>query len=216
MLPPPPPNPKLYHITHVDNLASIVASGELRSDAEMAARGGPESTIGMSTIKTRRLKLPVGSHPGLFVGDCVPFYFCPRSIMLFVIHCANHPELIYRGGQDPIVHLELDLAEVVAWAQHAGRPWAFSLANAGARYASFRASLSSLGDLDWEAIAAQDFRDPAVKEGKQAEFLVHRAVPWSLVRTVGVQSPRILTQASAAAAGAAHHPALAIRREWYY
>jgi hypothetical protein len=25
--------------------------------------------------------------------------------MLYVIHCANHPELDYRGGQEPIVHL---------------------------------------------------------------------------------------------------------------
>ena len=29
--------------------------------------------------------------------------------MLYVIHCANHPELAYRGGQQPIIHLEADL-----------------------------------------------------------------------------------------------------------
>jgi len=54
------------------------------------------------------------SYPDLYVGDYVPFYFCPRSIMLFIIHQANHPELDYRGGQVPIVHLQADLHTSVA------------------------------------------------------------------------------------------------------
>ena len=67
----------------------------------------------MNQIKERRLKeLTLSSHPGLHVGDCVPFYFCPRSIMLYLIYRANHPELAYRGGQKPIVHLEADLQQV--------------------------------------------------------------------------------------------------------
>ena len=101
-----PAQPKIYHIVHIDNLASIVADGCLWSDAVMIQRQGG-TVIGMGGIKQRRLGLPVSCHDGLNVGDCVPFYFCPRSIMLYVIHCANHPELAYRGGQQPIVHLEV-------------------------------------------------------------------------------------------------------------
>lgn len=103
----------------------------------MIARGGPSATIGMSNIKRRRLALPVRCHPGDRVGDYVPFYFCPRSVMLFVIYCANARELTYRGGQGPIVHLEADLRAVIAWAEEAGRRWAFTLSNAGANYAEF-------------------------------------------------------------------------------
>jgi hypothetical protein len=99
----PPARPKIYHITHVENLRDIIAAGGLVSDAEMIARGGPAAAIGMSSIKRRRVEqLELGCHPGTKVGDYVPFYFCPRSIMLFVIYCANHPELTYRGGQGPI------------------------------------------------------------------------------------------------------------------
>ncbi len=64
--------------------------------------------------------------------------------MLFVIYRANHPELDYRGGQQPIVHLEADLHRVIAWVEDEGRRWAFSLSNAGAAYAKFRASLDKL------------------------------------------------------------------------
>ena len=78
----PPATPRIYHITHVNNLPAIIANGGLVSDAAILARGGPAATIGMSNIKQRRLSLPVSCHPGLNVGDCVPFYFCPRSTML--------------------------------------------------------------------------------------------------------------------------------------
>ena len=208
--------PCIYHITHVDNLASIVNEGQLVTDATMISRGGPGTPIGMSSIKRRRLALPLKCHPGDRVGDYVPFYFCPRSIMLFVIHCANHPELVYRGGQEPIVHLEADLNGTIAWATQAQRRWAFSLSNAGAYYAEFRSSTSALSEINWAAVAATDFRDPAIKEGKQAEFLVHGTSPWTLVSRIGVCSPAIATRAAAAIASAAHKPPIEVRRDWYY
>lgn len=219
----PPPTPRIYHITHVDNLPAIVRQGGLLSDAAILARGGPAATIGMATIKQRRLSLPVSCHPGLHVGDCVPFYFCPRSIMLFVIHCANHPELTYRGGQVPIVHLEADLGSVVTWAKHLPRRWAFSLSNAGALYAQFRSSLNDLQDVDWDAVGSNNFsagsRTPSgnqVREGKQAEFLVHNDFPWSLVQRIGVASQAIAGQAQAAIASASHRPPIVIQPTWYF
>lgn len=161
----PPARPMLYHITHVDNLRAIVADDALVSDAEMMARGGPAQAIGMSAIKWRRVdELPVDCHPGTKVGDYVPFHFCPRSVMLYLIHCANHPELVYRGGQGPIVHLEADLHEVIRWVEANGGRWAFSLSNAGAYYTEFRSRLEEMDQLDWAAIAATNFRAPEVKE----------------------------------------------------
>ena len=71
-----PTQPSIYHITHVENLPAILADDCLRSDSTMIERGGPKAQIGMSTIKQRRLRLPVRCHPGDRVGDYVPFYFC--------------------------------------------------------------------------------------------------------------------------------------------
>lgn len=213
----PPERPKVYHITHVENLASIVADGRLLSDREMLERGGPGQVIGMSAIKERRVKqLDVRPHPGTKVGDYVPFYFCPRSVMLYVIHRANHPELKYRGGQGPILHLEADLHGVIDWAEARGRRWVFSLSNAGARYAEFRSRREDLHLLDWSAIASTDFRDPDVKERKQAEFLLHEAFPLDLVERIGVHSAAVRTQVSAALATASHRPTVEVRPDWYF
>jgi len=99
-----PANPKIFHIVHVDRLASIVSQGCLFSDAAVQGTPLPGTTIGMSTIKARRLAKTLNSYPYLHVGECVPFYFCPRSVMLYMLHMKNHPEITYRGGQTPILH----------------------------------------------------------------------------------------------------------------
>ncbi len=213
----PPAHPKLYHITHVDNLGTIAADGELQCDAAIIARGGPPQAIGMSGIKRRRVEeLEVTCHPGTKVGGYVPFYFCPRSVMLYVIYCANHPELTYRVGQEPIVHLEADAHAVIQWAEQSGTRWAFSLSNAGAYYTEFRSRVEELDQLDWQAIAATDFGPAEVKERKQAEFLVHGRFPFGLIERVGVCSATVRARAAVALAGAGRQPLVEVRREWYF
>jgi ssDNA thymidine ADP-ribosyltransferase DarT-like protein len=211
-----PSSISVYHITHVDNLPSIVANDGLLSDAEMEQRGSPHHAVGMSSIKQRRMGLPVKCHPGDFVGEFVPFYFCPRSIMLYLLYMANHPELTYRGGQEPIVHLEFDLGQCVDWAETSGAAWAFSLANAGAVYAPFRDDLKQLDEVDWCAVAANDFRSPEIKEGKQAEFLVKRFVPLELVARIGVMSEDIADRAREAFGVDTGSPRIDVLPRWYF
>ena len=214
---PVPAQPKIYHITHVDNLAAIIREGVLLSDATMLERGGPVVTIGMSAIKRRRVEdLTVSCHPGTKVGDYVPFYFCPRSVMLYLLYQANHQDLTYRGGQGPIVHLEADLHEVVAWAQEQDCRWAFSLSNAGSYYVEILNRLEQLDQINWGAIAATDFRSADIKEGKQAEFLLHGSFPWELVRRIGVISAEMKARAEASLAQATHRPPVEILSNWYY
>jgi hypothetical protein len=217
----PVPNmPKLYHIVHVDRLASIIADKRLWCDARMMQRMSGGTTIGMGSIKQRRLCLPISSHPGLMVGGCVPFYFCPRSVMLYVIERANDEGLTYRGGQGPIVHLEYDLSSVVEWAKKMNRRWAFTLSNAGAKYFEDRSDLAQMNEINWAAVHAKFWAgggiSQSIKEGKQAEFLVEESVPWSLVKRVGVQNQATGQLAAAAVDAARHRPTVEIIREWYY
>jgi hypothetical protein len=210
-----PARPKLYHIAHVDRLPSIVADQCLWCDREVARRAPPGTTIGMSKIKLRRLnELRLTSHPELFVGDCVPFYFCPRSVMLFLIHKANDPDLAYRGGQAPIAHFEADLHSVVEWADAQRRRWAFTLSNAGGRDFEDRSDLARLGEIDWNAVRARDWQHCSY--GKQAEFLLELSFPWNLVERIGVQSRTTYASAINALPAHGHRPPVEIRPEWYY
>jgi hypothetical protein len=116
----------------------------------------------------------------------------------------------------PIVHLESDLIEAVAWADAQRRRWAFSLSNAGARYTEFRNSPDDLGEVDWDAVTNRDFRSSEVKEGKQAEFLMYESFPLALVNCVGVRSDDVAQQVEAALAGVEGAPPVAVRPEWYF
>jgi hypothetical protein len=190
---PPPANIKIYHITPVDNLRQIVAAGRVYSDARRIELNLNCNLVGMTKIKQRRLtQIGVPCHPGTTVGQYVPFYFCPRSIMLFLLHRSNHPDLQYQGGQQPIVHLQADLDNTIRWAEQNGIGWAFSAGNAGAFYAQFYNRVEDLDKLNWAAIASTDFREIAIKEGKQAEFLLKDEFPWQLVEKIGVANANML------------------------
>ena len=181
------PNPTwIYHISHYTNLDPILNEGGLLSDAEMIQQGGPETAVGMNTIKEARLTRPVDCHSNTCVGDYVPFFFCPRSVMLYILHMKNHPELTYHGGQEPMIHLRANLDSVIEWADGEKVLWAFTTGNARAGYARFLDRTTQLDQVDWDAVKSDDFRAPTIKEGKQAEFLVHRFFPWELVDSIGV------------------------------
>lgn len=210
-----PPQPKIYHIVHVDRLPSIVADGLLWCDAEIVRRAPAGTTIGMTGIKQRRLnELRLSSHPDLHVGDCVPFYFCPRSVMLYLIYQGNHPEMAYRGGQGPVVHFEADLSAVVAWASAQAVRWAFTLSNAGSYFFEDRNDLARLNEINWPAVQARDWR--AHKEGKQAEFLLEQRFPWHLIERIGVHSAAVHGQVVNALPAHGHRPPVEVRRDWYY
>lgn len=212
---PIPAKPKLYHIVHIDRLASIIASGGLLSDEQMVAQANAGTTIGMDHIKQRRLQeLTLTSHPDLYVGQCVPFYFCPRSIMLYIIHMANSPDLAYRGGQGPIIHLQADLYDVVTWAKRQQHRWAFTLSNAASRYFEDRNDLAKLNELNWDNIQTNQWQN--CRDGKQAEFLLEKTLPWHLIEAIGVHSELIHQQVINALLSTPHKPTVSLKPEWYY
>ena len=71
--------------------------------------------------------------------------------MLHRIHRGD-PELGYQGGQDLIVHLEVDLHEAVDRAEANERRWAFTTSNAGAVKFDDFARLDQLDEIDWTAV----------------------------------------------------------------
>ncbi|MBC6405301.1 MAG: DUF4433 domain-containing protein [Rhodospirillales bacterium] len=215
-----PRRPKIYHIVHLDRLKSIIADGFLWCDSEAAKRRSPGTVIGLPDLKQARRSRSLASHPGLSVGDCAAFYFCPRSIMLYILWRCNHQELTYRGGQEPIVHLQADLYDSVAWADSNNRRWAFTLSNASSGYFEDRSDLGQLHEINWAAVRANQWSGPKIdlktKEGKQAEFLVERCFPWCLVERIGVRSQRCHQLVIQALATASHKPETIIVPRWYY
>lgn len=209
-----PLHPKIFHILHFDRLKSVIEDGFLWSDSKIIQNFEAIGTsIGMNHIKQRRLKeLTLRSHPDLHVGECVPFYFCPRSVMLYMIYKDNNPELPSHGGQSPIIHLQADLRNSVNWAQKNAKRWAFTLQNAGSKFFEDRCDLSHLNEINWDAIDAKVWNE--FKDGKQAEFLMEESFPWSLIEFIGVFSQNTYNKVSEIIGS--NSPKVEIKKEWYY
>lgn len=199
-------DPELFHITHIDNLASILADGGLHCDAVMDGRPGV-TTIGDPAIKSRRLHWMLNLPSAPKVGDFVPFYFCPRSVMLYRVYKGHTG---WHGGQDRVLHLVTRLSRV------AKPGCVFTDSNAATRYHRASAQLDRLASMiDWPAMALEQWAGAPMRP-RQAEFLVPRFVPWTAFDRVVVMSNSIAQRVIEMMASAEHRPGVAADRSWYY
>jgi hypothetical protein len=197
----------IYHITDVENLPAILTDGGLLSDAVMSQRHS--TLIGHNHIKQRRLtQIRVPSCDDRFVGEFVPFYFCPRSPMLYTVNLGNtgRPP----GCQTTIVHLVSSVRDAV----DLGVPWAVSDGNAGAFHTTFESTLQAIENLDWKAIEASFWAEN--RHQKQAELLVADFFPWTGIHEVGCQNQGVADEVTRLVADHNHRPKVSVRTGWYY
>jgi hypothetical protein len=203
-----PTNPTIYHITHVENLPSIIANGCLWSDSQRIQRNLQTTNIGYSHIKQRRLNRPVTVGIGGRLGDYVPFNFCNRSIMLYVV-ARGHVD--YARGEDEIVHLYSSVRTATAL----GKAWAFTDQHADLGYATYYASLSDLKEVDWSVMPMTQWGgNDEVKARRQAEFLVYGSFPWSGIEGIGVKTQAMAARVQALVPRGI--PPVTIQPTWYY
>ena len=217
---------RIFHITPITNLAKICAAGEICSKNLLATRGEGHDSIAHTTIQTRRATKVVACPPGGVVHDYVPFYYAPRSPMLFVVNNGKVQGCNWR--QEDIVHIESS-AESIAIA---GAPFVIYPVSAALDYSveCFNA-IDDLERIDWplffEAPQLDGFckyynskpgtpRYERRSDTRMAEFLVHEKFSLSLATRVGVINES--TRNEVAGILSAHGVELSVesRPNWYF
>ena len=200
----------IYHISHLKNLERIVAEGGLHCDK--AAQQLKSVNIGHMHIKERRLRRAVPVGPKGTVGEYIPFYFAPRSPMLYVI--SRGAVEGYAEGQIPVIYI-CSSAEAV---EDAGLGWVFTEGHADMDFTDFFDNLRDLDKIDWNLMKARYWHDtnddPDRKRRRQAEFLVHKFFPWKLVSYIGAYD-RSATEVVRTLLKR-DHPKVGIEQGWYY
>lgn len=208
----------IVHFTHVSNLSTIANTGRLACDTTARA-GLLQMEVGDPAIKEarRRRKVPVG--PGGSIGEYVPFYFAPRSPMMYRIACDHRDGVPgrYAGGDRPLVYLAATIGAVV----DAGLGWAATDGNAANATTAFTAELGELGSMvDWPLMVAARWNntegDPDRQRRRMAEFLVHGEVPIGVFHEVAAYSSWYAAQARTALGDHPLTGRVAVRRAWYY
>ncbi len=204
----------IYHITSIDNLASIIKDGGLHAYGTLGMRETKYTNIAHATIQERRARCYVECGSGGTLHDYVPFYFAPRSPMLYTISRGNVGG--YSQGQESIVHLIATVQDVRA----AGHTCVFTNGHAAMEITEFYDELNRLDQIDWAVMSSKYWSatldDPDRARRRQAEFLVHQFFPWEMIRGIGVMSRRINDQAGELLQICHHKPRVVIRRLWYY
>jgi len=198
---------RIYHITDIENLPKILQSGGLLSDAQMVQASG-HTVIGYDHIKKRRLEQIKITHSGRYVGEYVPFYFCPRSPMLLTINSGNTGRP--KGCQKTILHL----VSTVGHGLNLNQEWVISDRNAGIPYVGFYRTLDGLNKLNWQAIQAGYWAD--VIDEKMSEFLVADNFPWENIIGIACFNDDIANQVRAILATSEHQPVVKAIPSWYY
>lgn len=199
---------KVSHITHIDNLASILLQGCLWSDKKRIELGLVNQNIGYNHIKQRRLVRPVSVAAGGTIGQYVPFNFCPRSVMLYVIH-RGHDD--FGGGQDRVLHLVSDIETVRLGNQHCF----FTDIHADLDYAEQIDDFNRIAELDLDKIINEQYWQD-FKEEKQAEFLAFESVNWTSIQKIGVKTQDVANDVIALLQNMQHKPEVVVRPGWYY
>ena len=210
-----PPDPALlYHITHLDNLPGILRAGCLHCYRLMNDGGLHPVNIAYPGIQDRRATTAVPIGPGGVLHDYVPFYFAPRSPMLYALH-KNQVE-DYRGGQTPIVHLVTSVTRLA----ETGHQFVYSDGHATMAFSRFFTDVGDLDQIDWPVMQAQYWNDtpedPDRKRRRQAEFLVYNRVDWSAMIGIGVFDARVEARVNAILAEHNISAPVRVRRQWYY
>jgi hypothetical protein len=135
---------KIFHLTDIENLKLIIASGGLLSKKQIDLMAVTYVNVAYDGVQDRRATTSVPCGPGGVLHDYVPFYFAVRSPMLLTIKSGNVPG--YTGGQDSIVYLT-STAEVVA---KAGRKFVFTDGHGIMFITEFFDDLTKLPEVDWE------------------------------------------------------------------
>jgi hypothetical protein len=206
---PNPVNIKIFHITHIDNLNSIINEDCIWSDHRRIQRNLGNTNIGYNHIKQRRMRHPVTVAQRGTLGQYVPFNFCPRSVMLYVVNQGHEN---YSGGQFNVLHLVSSIGDVIS----ANRDWFFTDRHADLGYALQKDNLRDINVLNWAAINARQWADPDIKELKQSEFLVYDYLPWDCIQEIGVVSNKIRLLAQNMINSCTHRPRISVNPAWYY
>ncbi|MGI9282928.1 MAG: type II toxin-antitoxin system toxin DNA ADP-ribosyl transferase DarT [Endozoicomonas sp.] len=213
----PVPDPvRLYRLTHIDNLKLLLTRGALHAPNSAPADGMQYHTIHDPSIQAFRHERKISCGPRGFVHDYLPFYLGPLSPMLYRLHKGGVDD--YSEGQEPLIYL-------IAWADEiaeSGKDFVFSDGHGIAAFTQWFDDLADLEKLDWPLILGKEWYDTLDdndrKRRKQAEFLVHGDLPWSMIKGIAAINHEVAArvQEELKQFPDQYKPPVRVIPQWYY
>lgn len=194
---------------------SIIKEGSILSKNSDGLSSLNLVSIAHQNIQARRSGKPISISPFGSLHDYVPFYFAPRSPMLYALHKGNVEG--YQKAQSEIIYLVSAAERIVA----SNLGFVFTDRNASLSNASFFNEFGKfIEEVDQEILQANFWAntedDGDRKARRQAEFLVKDKVPLSEIIEIGVFDSRVKSLAEKALANSQLEILVGVKRGWYF
>ena len=204
---------RIFRLTHYKNLPFILGNGIHCANSKV--KDPAFVSIGAKRLIESRAITPVNLMPGKVLNDFVPFYFCPKSPMLYVLS---------RRGVEGVECVQEDLVYLVSSVERiAEQPldFVFTDRHAVLAYANFFDRIEDLHQLDWTAIRSEQWGDRydatrMVRELKQAEFLVCQHVPANCIEGIVCQTEKTSTFVAGYLADAGSQIPCVVRPNYFF
>nr|WP_246506103.1 DUF4433 domain-containing protein [Kistimonas asteriae] len=211
-----PPKVRLFRLTHIDNLDTLLRREALHAPLHTPHDGLPYRTIHDASIQEKRYQRSIPCGPSGVIHDYLPFYLGPLSPMLYKLGKGGVEG--YDEGEEPLIYLIARAEEVAS--RNMG--FVFSDGHGIAAFTQWFDTLDSLGKLDWPVILGRVWADTTEdndrKRRKQAEFLIHKSLPWDMIQGIAVLNEIMADKVKAILAQFPdlHHPPVHPVPQWYY
>jgi len=168
-----PQSAHIFRITHIDNVPWILEHGLYSKNSP--CQDPNFVSIGLQELIGKRPTRQVDCEPWGALGDYVPFYFTPASIMLYNI-ATGYGSVTQRPNREIVV-----IVSSIPRLIERELRYVFTTSHAYQHGAEFYEDPADLVKIDWKILCARDFKtdpeDPGKKGRYQAEALVHSHVP---------------------------------------
>ncbi len=199
---------RVYHLTHISNLASIIASGALLADAHEAA-----PAVDISAADNRDLRRAVVTRlGGNTVASYVPFFLAPDCTMFRAIRNQQADDRLTIDYQQTPPSDFVILVTTVKSVTDLGDAAEIAVTDGDATDAATRFAMTP----DAAERMLRNIRAHKDSPAQlSAEFLVGQAVPFELVSVIGVANDRARDEVKRHLKGSAFSPKVSVYPPWF-
>lgn len=202
----------IFRITHISNVPWILANGlHCRSSGVVDPNF---RRIGNVSLIDKREHFPVRIAPNGVLSDYVPFYFTPKSIMLFNI---------VTGYQDTPIVPRSEIVTIIAQlrrVREAGIDTIFTDQHAVSKTARYFSDFNDLANIDWTILRDCDFKrdpdDPGKTLRYHAEALIHGSLPCAQIAGIGCRSENEKRTLERFGREAGMEIKIVVRPDWFF
>jgi hypothetical protein len=202
----------VFRLTHYRNLKFTLENGLYCRNSEDC--DSDYFNIGHKNLIDKRGSRVVPVEPGGVLNDYVPFYFAPRSPMLYSIHTGFVQG--FTGSQRDIVYLVSSVQKV----KESEISFVFTDGHAYELISNFYNKEKDLKNIDWPIMGATYWNNTAEdndrKRRRMAEFLVYQFVPITCIFAIVVFDDRMETTVNKIQRKFNTNIKTIVKRNWYY